>query len=260
MEQIEIKALVLKYNEGVADPAEIRQLETLIENGTVQLHELVDLHMLDEQIAAEQAPEPSLALDDRFYRMIGAHRKAPVKSLTITWPAWDTLIPRLAYAAAILLAGVAGGYWIGKPSSANPEIVMMAREISSLKEMMMLSLLEKESASERLRAVSLTTGMDQASHKVTSALIETLNRDVNVNVRLAALDALRGYIRDNTVRTELIKSIAQQDSPLVQIALAELMRDIQEKRSVREFDKLLQGNKTPTEVKNRIKENIQILI
>ena len=77
---------------------------------------------------------------------------------------------------------------------------MLGQEVSDLKELMMLSLLEKESATERLKAVSLTQEMDQASQKVTSALLQTLNNDDNVNVRLAALDALKPYSSDGNVR------------------------------------------------------------
>ncbi len=79
-------------------------------------------------------------------------------------------------------------------------------------------------------------------------------------MRLAALDALTPYVKDNTVRAELVRSISKQDSPLVQVALAELMGQIQEKRSVGEFNKILKGNKTPQEVKKTIREKIQVLI
>ena len=128
------------------------------------------------------------------------------------------------------------------------------------KEMMMLSLLEKESATDRLKAVSLTGEFSNASEQVTHALLKTLTMDDNVNVRLAALDALRPYAANSAVRAELIRAIAKQDSPLVQIALAELMAALQEKSSLKEFEKLLKDDKTPSEVKKRIKEKIEVLI
>ena len=132
--------------------------------------------------------------------------------------------------------------------------------MSDLKEMMMLSLLEKESATDRLKAVSLSEDMGQASQKVTSALMQTLNHDDNVNVRLAALDALRAYSRDSKVREELIRSISKQDSPLVQISLAELMVEMQAKSSVKELEKILHNENTPTDVKKKIRESIQVII
>jgi hypothetical protein len=124
----------------------------------------------------------------------------------------------------------------------------------------MLSMLEKESATERLKAVSLSSDMNQVSKKVTSALFKALNGDENVNVRLAALDVLMNYAKDGDVRAELIKSISVQDSPLVQVALAELMVTLQERKSVTELKKLLKNDKTPKEVKGKIEKSISVLI
>ena len=121
----------------------------------------------------------------------------------------------------------------------------------------MLSLLEKESATDRLKAVSLTEQMDQASKQVTSALLQTLNNDENVSVRLAALDALRPYSKDGQIREALVRSIAQQKSPLVQVALAELMAELQEKGAIDAFKGILEDGETPSDIKKKIRENIQ---
>ena len=139
------------------------------------------------------------------------------------------------------------------------QIVQLSQEISDLKEMMMLSLLEKESATDRLKAVSLTQGMDQVSKQVTGALLQTLNNDDNVNVRLAALDALRPYSKDGQIREALVRSIALQKSPLVQVALAELMAELQEKGAINEFEKILKDGETPADIKKKIRESIQVI-
>jgi HEAT repeat protein len=176
-----------------------------------------------------------------------------------TWPA---LAPKLALASVMLIAGLLSGYFLSRSAIAPPnkQIETLSQQVSDLQEMMMLSLLEKESATDRLKAVNLTQEMGEASLKVTNALIKTLNSDENVNVRLAALDALRAYARNGEVRAALIRSIAQQRSPLVQISMAELMADLQEKSAVKEFDKIVSSNKTPAEVKKKIKESIKVLI
>ena len=99
--------------------------------------------------------------------------------------------------------------------------------------------------------------MDQASKQVTSALLQTLNNDENVSVRLAALDALRPYSKDGQVREALVRSIAQQKSPLVQVALAELMAELQEKGAIDAFKSILEDGETPSDIKKKIRENIQ---
>lgn len=250
--------LIAKYNEGLADPAEIAALEKLIEAGDVELTQLRVLSGLDERILRVDEGAPSLRLDDGFYAMLGAEKKKQ-RGLTIQWPTWSFLMPRLAVASVMLIMGFAGGYWLRQPAAA-PDVTALTQEVSELKEMMMLSLLEKESASDRLRAVSLTGEMGKASEKVTNALFATLNNDPNVNVRLAALEALIPFTSQSAVREQLVRSIAVQESPLVQINLAELMAAMQEKKSVGELQKLMDSDKTPREVKEKIKQTIAVLI
>lgn len=260
MELNRVKELVGKYNEGLSDPAEVSELEKLIEEGAVSLTDLRSLSLMEDHLAKTADPTPSLELDNRFYTMLREEKRKSSKSgLNFSWPEWNVLIPRLAFSAVLIIGGFIGGY-LFNGSAENSDVSSLTQEVSDLKEMVMLSLLEKESATDRLKAVSLTSEMDQASQKVTSALIQTLNQDGNVNVRLAALDALRPYVEDSNVREALVRSIADQNSPLVQVALAQLMVELQEKKSVKEFQKLLQDKNTPEEIKKRIEESIQVLI
>lgn len=258
MDKLKIDELVEKYNEGLSDPIEAKLLEQLIEKGEVDLTRLRELHALDEQILKTETGAPSLRLDDQFYAALANEKHQQERGLSFSLLSWG-LFPRLAVAAVLILSGFAVGYFIQSPAQ-KTEVSELTKEVSDLKEMMMLSLLEKESATQRLRAVSLTTEMDQVSEKVTNALFTTLNHDENVNVRLAALEVLKGYSKSSKVRTQLIESIAFQNSPLVQVAMAELMVTIQEKNSVDALKQILQNEKTPKEVKTKISESINVLI
>ncbi len=252
--------LIAKYNEGLADPAEIKLIEQLIEDGQIELTQLRELTLFDEQMVKIEDPIPSLRMNDEFYSMLETEKsKLKKRSFFFKFPELNILLPRLGFAAGLLIIGFVVGN-ILQPPSGNNEVKQLTQQVGELKEMMMLSLLEKESASERLRAVSLTNEMSQVSDKVTRALFQTLNHDANVNVRLAALEALTPYIGQSEVRKELIHSISQQDSPLVQVTLADLMVAIQEKKSVKELQKLLDNDSTPRDVKNKIKKSIEILI
>jgi HEAT repeats len=260
MEKYPIEELVNKYNEGLADPREVLQIEQLVESGKIQLHQLRELALLNEQILKLKEPQLSINLDHKFYASLRDEKKRVTKeSFAFSLPDWSILIPRLAFGMVLVVLGFTGGFLLQRPSSSG-EVRELTQQVSDLKEMMMLSLLEKESATDRLKAVSLSTEMNHVSQKVTMALFKTLNEDENANVRLAALEALTAYSKDSEVRKELIKSISIQDSPLVQVALAELMVAIQEKKSVNELQKLLQNDKTPKEVKNKIKNSINVLI
>jgi hypothetical protein len=262
MEKQHIQELILKFNLQQATAEEINQIEQLLEEGSIGLHELKDVHHLEEQVMKMILPSPTADLDDRFYQMLALEKKSKSSFSWRGFFSWPELAPRLAMASVMLIIGVGIGYFLKPAAPANTSTgdQAVAQQLTELKEMVMLSLLEKESATDRLKAVSLTEQMDAASAKVTGALIQTLNEDENVNVRLAALEALKPYVRDSHVREELIRSIGQQKFPLVQVALAELMAQFQVKSSVKELEKIVHSDKTPTDVKNRIKQSIDVLI
>jgi HEAT repeat protein len=170
------------------------------------------------------------------------------------------------YAAAIvlLLTGVAAGYFLSRPVQPvivyNKKMDSLAVEMNSMKQMMMLSLLENPSASERIRAVGYTDEMGSSNKKVIDALLTTLNQDPNVNVRLITLEALTKLSKEPSVREGLVQSITRQESPLVQSAIADVMVKLQEKSSVKALQKLLHKKDINEMVKTKIEQSIQKLI
>lgn len=261
MDNARIQHLIDRFNAQQLTAAEERELEQFIESGQVEIGHLGRIGELDRQIEAMNFGSPSKDLDDRFYHMLALEKGSAPRFSWKRFFSWPEILPKLAFASVALFAGIAIGYYASPASSSaqSDDMIVLTEQVRDLKEMMMLSLIEKESASERLKAVSLTQEMDQASTAVTEALIKTLNNDENVNVRLAALDALKPYVRESKVRQQIIMSIAKQESPLVQIAMAELMVQIQEKSSVKELEKIMKAERTPVEVKQKIKESIQVL-
>ena len=260
MEQEKINELIAKYNAGITTPSEEQQIEVLIGKGSIRMDELHDLHSLNDKVEMMEMPEPSSSLDHQFYSMLAIEKKPRNAFSWKAFFAWPEFAPKLAFASVTLIIGIVAGFMLKPASENSSQMRILADQVADMKEMMMLTMLEKESATDRLKAVSLTEEMDQASQKVTKALIETLNNDSNINVRLAALDALKPYARDGVVREALIRSITKQDSPLVQVALAELMAGLQAKSSVKELQKIMDNKNTPRDVKDRIKKSIDVLI
>jgi len=258
MDHNKIQELISKYNEGVAEPSDVLQLEKLIADGVVELTQLHELAALDGGIDRVVSPTPSQETDRAFYKMLKARKKNRLKAIRFGGVA-GSLFSRWIAVSFLLVIGFMVGQVFQKQTEKS-EVKVLADEVTSLKEMMMISLLENESATDRLKAVSLSEEIKGPSQKVTEALFKTLNEDPSVNVRLAALEALRGYSKSPAVREGLVKSIARQQSPLVQVALAELMAALQEKSSVKELKKVLEQKQTPKEVKQRIKESINVLI
>jgi anti-sigma factor RsiW len=143
-----------------------------------------------------------------------------------------------------------------KPSAEGKQLEALTAQVHEMREIMMLSLLQNPAASERLRAVSYTSEIRHVNPNIAAALLATLNNDPNVNVRLTTLEALTHFARDPVVREGLIQSILQQDSPLVQAALADVMLKLQEKRAILPFKKLLQQKDLNGMVRTKIEQTI----
>ncbi|MFD2571046.1 HEAT repeat domain-containing protein [Spirosoma soli] len=234
--------------------------------------ELATVRQLWQVMGELPLPEPGNTMHIRFQAMLDTYkdtvateRKSWVENLLAKlrqgWMSQPAL--RIAYSLTLLLVGVAAGYWFNRQSApavaSQQQIDTLSNQVQEMRQMMLLSLIDNPSASERLRAVSYTNEISEADDKVVSALLTTLNNDSNVNVRLVTLEALAKLADDPKVREGLVQSIARQDSPLVQSALADVMVKLQEKRSIKPLRQLLKDDGLNDLVKTKIEQSIKEL-
>jgi HEAT repeat protein len=90
-------------------------------------------------------------------------------------------------------------------------------------------------------------------------LLHTVNHDSNVNVRLSAVDAIAKFAKNPEVRRALVDSIPVQDSPLVQIALIDLLLQLNDKDAVPALRKLALDKETNEAVRQRAESAVQKL-
>jgi hypothetical protein len=132
-----------------------------------------------------------------------------------------------------LLRGTRGATAANRAGEGRPsEIGELRQEVRSLSQLVTLSLLKQDSASERLRGVSFGRHAEMADlaeigepgdDRVLQALLDTLSHDPDVNVRLAAVDALAPALGRPPVRDRMLTEVVTQRSPMVQIALIDLL-------------------------------------
>jgi hypothetical protein len=178
------------------------------------------------------ATVPSVRMRERFAAMIAAERAAAETrpaSRDLRRPTWGRFWPgeplvQLAIAASLLLVGlVIGRATAPRPAPPNGELAEVRGELRDMRQMLTLSLLQQQSATERLRGVSSTAQIDQPGNEVVAALLDTLLHDPNVNVRLAAVDALRRFSDRPDVRVGTKRAASDTSSPLLQVALIDFM-------------------------------------
>ncbi|MEL7122099.1 MAG: HEAT repeat domain-containing protein [Bacteroidota bacterium] len=258
------KQLLYRYNTSQLKPAEEAELEKCIELGLIQLEDLEDINTISLQLDELLHVEIPNALQDAYQEMLEIEQTRPNQNVHAYTKTFLPQIPAVAWIFGLIMLGIGisiGGYFFSKKSNPQQEeIIALSDQVSEMKEMIMLSLLEKESPTDRLKAVNMSQDLPSASEAVTKALFTTLNTDESVNVRLEALNALYQYAQNPNVREELIRSINFQDTPLMQIALAEVMVALQEKKSVPALQQLLEQDEIPEMVRKKIEEKIEILL
>ena len=141
------------------------------------------------------------------------------------------------------------------PAAAN-EIEELRSELHQTRQMVALSLLQQQSANDRLKGVSWSYQLQQPGREILAALLDTLMHDQNVNVRLAAVDALAQSARQPAVRQGILQALAQQDSPMVQIALIDLLVGLGEKNSVTTLRNLSANRNLDTAVRDRAEQGL----
>lgn len=188
--------------------------------------------------------EPSGQVRERFYEMLGAYRQglasAEARPVRRWWtmPAWQ-----MAAAAVLLAAGLGIGYGARGNGQPPAEISQLREEVASMRQLVALSLMQQQSASERLKGVSWSYQVEPSDTEVLNALVTTVRHDPNVNVRLAAVDALRPFtgspVTHLTARNAVVQALPKETSPIVQVALIDFLAELKERNAAPELRRLV---------------------
>jgi len=124
----------------------------------------------------------------------------------------------------------------------------------------MTSLLNQSSAADRISGLSKTGQLKNVDNQFYSTLLLLLNSDPNVNVRLAAVNALTNFVDNEYVRRELVISLGLQSSPLVQVSLIDLLASIKEADSSSTLIRMINNPEVNEQVKERARKALKQFI
>lgn len=166
---------------------------------------------------------------------------------------------QLAAVMIFLIMAFTIGYFVQLQNQNAREIARLHQENQLFRQQLTVSLLNQSSPSQRLKGLMWSTQLENPADETLDALLNTLNHDPNVNVRLTAVDALYLFSDHPKVKQGLIQSLQKQTSPMVQIALIDLLVDMREKQSIKSLKQLLEKNKLNPEVKERAQLSLKLL-
>ncbi len=208
------------------------------------------------------APELRRRFEGMLEQAIATSRDRGTSDPAIPWRArlvalWSSASRRAALgsAAAALLLGLLGGALLGSRLP-DPDLEDLRTRVAALQEMVALSLRELDSASRRLQAVRYSTEIGASQPPLLNALVQAVERDPNVNIRLAALDALAPVAGQPEVMDHLLESLPGQKSALVQIVMIDLLLDVDGVRVRRAIRRLAEVEGLPMEVRQHIEARL----
>ncbi|MBD2753626.1 HEAT repeat domain-containing protein [Spirosoma validum] len=251
----DIDKLLEKYYEGETSLAEEKQLRNFFQQDDIPAH----LQQHAEQFryfANARNQHPSAASINQLANKLNVPEPVRVISLT----SWSL---RLVASVALLIIGFAGGLLYNQWRSTQADVNVAAGNGTSsleIKKVLAYEPQPKTSASERIQAVNQSSELTQADQEITQLLLNTLNFDANVNVRLAACQALTRFENEPGVRDGLIQSLKIQTDPNVQITLIDVLVTIKEKRAVAEMQRLAQNQQALEAVRLKAEEGANNLI
>lgn len=258
-----IEALLQKYYEGETTVAEEKQLQDFFrQEQELPLHLQPHAAQFGYYVQQQQTQLDQFIADEWLLEKVkdqapqqGQQRFFPLQQVAVYW----------RVAASILL--VAGAFWAGgqygRQSSTKqqaPEIAALRQEVQEMKKVLTAGATATYSASDRIQAVSQEFSAAPGDEEVIRLLIRTMNTDPNVNVRLAASEALYRFRDNEQVRYAFIESLPAQTDPLMQIALIDLLVKMKERKALEQFQKLAEKDNLLPIVKNKAEEGIGILI
>jgi len=252
-------------NDGLAAAEESRLREHLLSCPSCR-EEFQELSETWARLGILPEVQPGPELRRNFYRQLELERRETAAALRPSWrQQWRRFLSapvmRMAASFLVVLAVFASGFFLGNgQKDGSGQIQRLSREKDSLQQQFSLSLLTQPSASARLQGLSLTSRLQDPDPALLKTLLAMLDEDPSVNVRLSAVDALYLFADREEVRAAITASLARQTSPLVQIALIDLMVALKEKRAAAALKKLVDDGQILPEVRQRAQSGISHIL
>ncbi|MFK8059023.1 MAG: zf-HC2 domain-containing protein [Polaribacter sp.] len=215
--------------------------------------ELEEMQSFLSILDTEETEIPSSNLRAGFEQMLAKEIKESQPKVIQLKPKSDWK-SYLKVAASIVI--VVSAFLFGKHQS---NIIKIAN-IQEENKQEVLAMLENNSASKRILAVTNAEEYTKKDTKIIQALINRLFFDKNANVRSAAAETLAKFSSEEIVKDALIKSLETEKNATVQIELIQILAKIQEKRAIKPMEKILSNEETPEFVKQEVKINLPNLL
>jgi len=214
---------------------------------------------MDKKLSDLPHAKVSAKMNSRFYSWLEQEKSSVKKSKPLIYYISWIYGPagKVAAGIALFIMGWLGSSILNKSDYGN--IGELSAEVTELKQSLVLTKMQQESSIVRIQAVNMVNELEEVDDAVIRSLLTVLVSDRNENVRLAALETILPYSDSPVVREGLIRSISRQNSPMLQIRLAEVMMKLQDPDAIPEIRKILDKTDLNYSVKTKYTETLKSL-
>lgn len=139
------------------------------------------------------------------------------------------------------------------------EVATLRKELKVTQELVVLGLLRKESAAERLKGLQYASNMPSIPPDLLQTLAQTLRQDENINVRLATLETLKNYGKNPSVRKALLARLNVASELPEQISVMETLVINKETAALPRLKQLAEDEAADPLIRKQAQQSIQLL-
>ncbi len=260
----ELEKYIPDYLAGGKDTPLGKNLEAHLNQCPNCRKEVEEMNHIWAEMGKVPEEKPGVELEQKFNVMLKAedakvnpdkHKESVYQKITglfsRIWPQRPLI--QFSMVAAIFAIGIFIGSSTRMSQEAHfEEVARIEDKVQKLNQLVMLTLLQQDSPSDRLKGLNLAYSIDAPNEKVIDALINTLNEDPSVNLRLAAVDVLNEFSGHKSIKSKLLSSLLKQSSPIIQVGLIELVVAMGDKNAASVFNEMLKSRTLDKTVKKRL--------
>lgn len=200
--------------------------------------------------------KPPSGMKEEFMYLLETEMPQKQKKRIVMVPAWL----KVAAIIVVALLTYSSGYYLGSEKGREQQQILEVA-LNQTKQQVMLASLQDFTGPQKIEAVYTISQSGQSGDALIDVLVATMNSDKNVNVRLAAINALTGMMDKNQrVKNELIRSLSLQENSLLQISLIQVLTELGVKEAKPQIESIARSENTDENVRAFAKDMIKIII
>jgi len=228
--------ILIKYLLGELAEQDAADLEARLRKDPVLQNELDLLRAVWDKSQSIPLAQPDVKATQRFEQWLADQEATTVAPATKALRMWR-------YAAAASVIMLLGAFWIlQKPA--------ISEESNGSTQTDLLHWAAEESSTERIKGIHATVREKEADPEIVEALLKVLRDDKSANVRLTAVEALQTMGSGDNVKQGLLKALATEKTPVVQIAIINVLVGADAKIAKEGFQNLINKEEIDSTVKD----------